>query len=336
MYITYTLLHSIGIMQLHCGTLTAHSEGEGMGSEFRCELPAVLVPNSSLISSDHRQDSQDTMNIRESFNHSPDRQDTMNFGRSSDHPPDRQDTMNLGRSSDHPPDRQDAMHLRGAYGYAPKLLPGVSRLSSHITRYDSTLDSVSEVNDSLLLHNKYDSTTTLHNNHNSRSNISHNNNTKSVKYIMVVDDSGPSRKVLCRLLRNSGYICYEAFDGQDCIEKIITPEDSTHQIDLILMDFEMPRMNGPEATMKLRELNINIPIIGVTGNVLTADKEYFISKGAYSVLHKPISIDDLKENIKKINVKRELLSGKSENIMKYKLNRDGSYLSELEEIELPV
>ena len=102
------------------------------------------------------------------------------------------------------------------------------------------------------------------------------------------------------------------------------------------MDFEMPRMNGPEATMKLRELNINIPIIGVTGNVLTADKEYFISKGAYSVLHKPISIDELKENIKKINMKRELLSGKSENIMKNELNRNGSFLNELEEIELPV
>jgi CheY-like chemotaxis protein len=55
------------------------------------------------------------------------------------------------------------------------------------------------------------------------------------------------------------------------------------------------------ATAKLRELGYRMPIIGVTGNVLAADKAFFIAHGANSVLHKPLSVDQLKAEISSIN-----------------------------------
>ena len=120
-----------------------------------------------------------------------------------------------------------------------------------------------------------------------------------VRSVLVVDDSGPSRKVLCRLLRNAGYTCYETADGEDFVMKMTQFMQQGQAIDMVFMDFEMPKMNGPDATQALRDMGVTIPIIGVTGNVLPADKEYFLNHGANAVLHKPLSIELLKAEIVK-------------------------------------
>lgn len=123
----------------------------------------------------------------------------------------------------------------------------------------------------------------------------------AVRSVFVVDDSGPSRKVLCRLLRNAGYNTYEAVDGEDCVTKMAQFISEGVSIDMVFMDFEMPKMNGPDATQALRDMGVTIPIIGVTGNVLPADKEYFLNHGANAVLHKPLNIEQLKAEILKYN-----------------------------------
>jgi CheY-like chemotaxis protein len=122
-----------------------------------------------------------------------------------------------------------------------------------------------------------------------------------VKTVMVVDDSAPSNKVVCRLLRNSGYICHQAVDGQDCLDVFEQLSSTGVVIDLILMDFEMPRMNGPSATQELRKRGVTIPIIGVTGNVLQADTDCFVDHGANLVLHKPLSVEKLESFIADLN-----------------------------------
>jgi signal transduction histidine kinase/CheY-like chemotaxis protein len=65
--------------------------------------------------------------------------------------------------------------------------------------------------------------------------------------------------------------------------------------DMILMDYEMPVMNGPTATARLRELGCMCPIVGVTGNVLGADVDYFLAQGADCVLPKPLQMSALEE-----------------------------------------
>mmetsp|Transcript_25549 Transcript_25549/g.37741 ORF Transcript_25549/g.37741 Transcript_25549/m.37741 type:complete len:917 (+) Transcript_25549:144-2894(+) len=111
-----------------------------------------------------------------------------------------------------------------------------------------------------------------------------------LKTVLVVDDSAMCRKVVCRLLQGVGVTCLEAVDGEECISKVIENSDT---IDAIVMDYEMPRMNGPTAAKILREKGYTIPIIGLTGNVLKADTAYFLEHGASAVMHKPVSLEQL-------------------------------------------
>lgn len=115
-----------------------------------------------------------------------------------------------------------------------------------------------------------------------------------IKRILVVDDVAVCRKVLRRTLTVSGYECFEAVDGQDCLDKMEALSLDHIDVDLILLDFEMPRMNGPTAARKLRDSGCTIPIIGVTGNVLEKDTDFFLSQGADKVLFKPLAIDLLR------------------------------------------
>ena len=62
---------------------------------------------------------------------------------------------------------------------------------------------------------------------------------------------------------------------------------------MVLMDYVMPNMEGPEAAHTMRELGYTGLIIGITGNVLPSDKARFISQGADIVLTKPVDIRDI-------------------------------------------
>jgi signal transduction histidine kinase/CheY-like chemotaxis protein len=121
------------------------------------------------------------------------------------------------------------------------------------------------------------------------------------KRILVVDDAPSNRKMLVRVLAKSGHVCDQAQDGQmavDMVRKLTEGggEDSSQgHYDMVLMDFEMPVMNGPTATRVLREMGCLCPIVGVTGNVLGADVDYFLAQGADAVLPKPLQLAALEE-----------------------------------------
>ena len=114
------------------------------------------------------------------------------------------------------------------------------------------------------------------------------------KRILVVDDAASNRKMLLRLLAAKGYMCEQAEDGRQSIEvyqRMIS--ESGAPPTAIIMDYEMPVMNGPTATRKLREMGCAIPIIGVTGNLLPEDVADFKLHGANEVMGKPLNIDQL-------------------------------------------
>jgi CheY-like chemotaxis protein len=116
------------------------------------------------------------------------------------------------------------------------------------------------------------------------------------RHVLVVDDAASNRKLVCRLLRSKGFVCHEAENGAECVEKVMSRE---HPYDLILMDFEMPVMNGPSAARRLRENRCDLLIVGVTGNVLPEDQSYFLEHGANVVLRKPLIVSDLLEEIER-------------------------------------
>jgi CheY-like chemotaxis protein len=75
-------------------------------------------------------------------------------------------------------------------------------------------------------------------------------------------------------------------------------EMSQDPYDAILMDNEMPKMNGPTAAREIRSLGCQYLIVGITGNVLPEDVEQYISMGANCVLPKPLSIADLENTFR--------------------------------------
>lgn len=71
---------------------------------------------------------------------------------------------------------------------------------------------------------------------------------------------------------------------------------------MVLLDYEMPTMNGPTAAQKVRERGSDVFIVGVTGNLMPEDVTYFRSCGADAVLPKPIRMADLDSLIFEHNI----------------------------------
>ena len=93
--------------------------------------------------------------------------------------------------------------------------------------------------------------------------------------VLVVDDAISNRKLLCRLLGKS-YIIDEAEDGLVALRKL--KESLTGRLvdkyDVILMDYQMPNMDGPTSVKHMRDAGYKGLIIGITGNALDKDVEY--------------------------------------------------------------
>ena len=122
------------------------------------------------------------------------------------------------------------------------------------------------------------------------------------KRILVVDDASSNRKMLIRILTSNGYVCEQAEDGQQGIERYVAALQAGVRFDAIIMDFEMPVMNGPTATKKLREMGCAVPVLGVTGNLLPEDIKYFKEHGADQVFGKPLNLTRFEEFLREQSV----------------------------------
>ena len=116
--------------------------------------------------------------------------------------------------------------------------------------------------------------------------------------VLVVEDSVPTRTMLARLLRRLDLHVTEVGDGLQAVHACAAAATAEHgsqsaPFDLVLMDKEMPVMDGHEATAQLRRNGVRSPIVGVTANVLESDRDRFVEKGLSDFLHKPVSRDDL-------------------------------------------
>lgn len=127
--------------------------------------------------------------------------------------------------------------------------------------------------------------------------------------ILLVDDSKSNRKLLDRLLSMRGHRCEHADDGHIGVEMAIKAEDFAQPYDLVLIDYEMPTLNGPEAVKQIREYGCDVFVIGVTGNIMADDVNYFKACGANLVLPKPFKVKHLEKLINQnLGDKRMLLT----------------------------
>ena len=111
----------------------------------------------------------------------------------------------------------------------------------------------------------------------------------------MVDDSVMNRKMQRQLLAmmNGVGIVEEAADGVEAVAMVRVAAESGTPYELILMDYQMPNMDGGTATRLIREMGHLGTMVGVTGNALPKDIITFKECGVNSLLTKPIRAGDL-------------------------------------------
>jgi len=107
--------------------------------------------------------------------------------------------------------------------------------------------------------------------------------------LLIVDDAKDNRMLLKHILKKTGAEIEFAMDGKQALEAVDAAIKSELPFDLILMDMQMPVMDGYFATVKLREQGINTPVIAVTAHALEGDRQHCLDSGCDEYLTKPIN-----------------------------------------------
>ncbi|GKZ37270.1 hypothetical protein AbraIFM66950_008727 [Aspergillus brasiliensis] len=117
--------------------------------------------------------------------------------------------------------------------------------------------------------------------------------------ILLVEDNVINLRILSRKLQTSGFHVIEASNGQEAVDAIQQQES----IDCVLMDQVMPVMDGTTASRTIRQLDgpmAKVPILGVTANVRTAQKDEMLVAGMNDIIYKPYKMPDLIERIRQL------------------------------------
>ena len=122
------------------------------------------------------------------------------------------------------------------------------------------------------------------------------------RHILLVEDNELNREIAQEILREYGFLVDSAENGAVAVEKVSTAAPGSY--DLVLMDVQMPIMDGYTATRKIRALDdparAKLPIIAMTANAFDEDRRNALESGMNGFLSKPIVIDDLVQELHKI------------------------------------
>jgi signal transduction histidine kinase/CheY-like chemotaxis protein len=110
-------------------------------------------------------------------------------------------------------------------------------------------------------------------------------------HVLVVDDVAVNRQLAAAILEKAGHTVDGAADGLQALEMVKTAD-----YDLVLMDVQMPRMNGIAATAAIRALTgtkANVPIVAMTANAMDGDRETLLAAGMNDYIAKPFTLVQL-------------------------------------------
>ena len=111
--------------------------------------------------------------------------------------------------------------------------------------------------------------------------------------VLLAEDNAINRKIVAGILEGSGVVLEFAEDGIEAVRKCI--DSAGDSFDMVLMDIEMPRMDGNEATLKIREnrATATIPIVALSSSSSEEEVEKMFSSGMDGYIPKPLSLGRL-------------------------------------------
>ena len=114
--------------------------------------------------------------------------------------------------------------------------------------------------------------------------------------ILVVEDNEKNMKLFRDVLGATGYLTIEARTGARAVELA-----AEHRPDLVLMDIQLPDMNGVEALSRLRagEHTAPIPVLALTAQAMHGDRERFLAAGFDAYISKPVNVVELVETVRR-------------------------------------
>jgi two-component system cell cycle response regulator DivK len=112
--------------------------------------------------------------------------------------------------------------------------------------------------------------------------------------ILYIEDNPDNRMLVYRLLSAEGFVVHGVPDGPTGLEFV-----RTQVPDLILMDINLPKVDGYEMTARLKHIPAltHVPIIALTANVMKGDREKTIAAGCDGYIQKPINVDRLADQM---------------------------------------
>lgn len=119
--------------------------------------------------------------------------------------------------------------------------------------------------------------------------------TQAEAQILVAEDHEDNQRLALARLKKLGYTAHIVANGSAAVEAILK---ANHHYQLVLMDWQMPEMDGLEATQRIRAAERfsgqHIPIVGMTANAMKGDRERCLAAGMDDYLSKPVNLDELK------------------------------------------
>ena len=112
--------------------------------------------------------------------------------------------------------------------------------------------------------------------------------------VLAVEDNPLNMELVIEILRSRGFTVHEAIDGEEALRKL---EHETY--DLVLMDIELPGMDGVDATKIIKAKHRNLPVIALTSYAMKGDRERFLAAGFDEYISKPLDISDFLNRLEK-------------------------------------
>lgn len=117
--------------------------------------------------------------------------------------------------------------------------------------------------------------------------------------ILLAEDYPDNQRLIAHVLKKAGTDVSIAGNGQEAVDAVLEAQANGTPFDIVLMDMQMPVMDGLEATRQLRAKGLNLPIVALTANAMTSDRQKFYDAGCDAFLAKPIDWRELAATIDK-------------------------------------